>query len=68
TLSKVIVAFENQTILAEDVVPENQIIIKPSETAVILCVFDWGKYPNTKIVVTIFTIEGIETSTTFHIP
>jgi archaellum component FlaF (FlaF/FlaG flagellin family) len=68
TVSKVIVALQNQTILAEDIVPENQIIIKPGETAVLLCLFEWGKYLNTEIAVTIITTEGVEVSTIFHIP
>lgn len=68
TASKVIIALQNQTILVEDMVPENQIIIKPGETAILLCLFDWGKYPNTNIVVTIITAEGVEASTIFPIP
>jgi len=68
TVSKVTITLQNQTILAEDIVPENQLIIKPGETAAVLCLFDWGKYQNTDIVVTIITEEGIETQTTFHIP
>lgn len=68
TLSKVTIRLQNQTVLTEDMAPENQTIIKPSETAVILWLFDWGKYPNTDIVVTVFTNEGVEASTTFHIP
>lgn len=68
TLSKVTVAFENQTILIEDVIPENQTIVKPGEIAVILCLFDWRKYPDTNITVIIGTIEEVKASTTFHIP
>jgi archaellum component FlaF (FlaF/FlaG flagellin family) len=68
TVSKVIVTLQNQTILVEDTVPENQIIIKPGEIAIVLCLFDWGKHPDTDIVVTIITTEGVEASTIFYIP
>jgi hypothetical protein len=67
TVSKVTIALQNQTILVEDIVPENQVIIKPGETTVVLCLFDWEKYQNIDVVVTIITEEGIETQTTFHI-
>ncbi len=68
TVSKVTVKLQNQTVLADDMAPENQTIIKPGETAVILWIFDWGKYPNTDVVVTVVTKEGVEASTQFHIP
>jgi hypothetical protein len=68
TASKVTIALQNQTILTEDIVPENQLIIKPGETAIVLCLFDWEEYQNMDIAVTIITEEGVETSTIFHIP
>lgn len=68
TVSKVTIALQNQTILVEDTLPENQTLIKPGEIAVVLFIFNWEKYPDTDITVTVTTQEGVETSTAFHIP
>ncbi|MEM3700295.1 MAG: hypothetical protein QXL57_05455 [Candidatus Bathyarchaeia archaeon] len=66
TVSKVTVAFQNQTIIVEDLFPENQIIISPGETVIILCLFDWEKYSNIDILVSIITVEDIKASIIFH--
>jgi len=67
TVSKVTIMLQNQTVLAEDIVPENQTIIKPCEIAILLCQFDWEAYPDTDVVITVTTKEGVEATTTFHI-
>jgi len=67
TVSKVTIMLQNQTVLAEDIVPENQTIIKPGEIAILLCQFNWEAYPDTDVVITVATKEGVEATTTFHI-
>ncbi|MEM3458337.1 MAG: hypothetical protein QXN36_05940 [Candidatus Bathyarchaeia archaeon] len=68
TVSKVTIKLQNQTVLAEGIIPENQTIIKPSEIAILLCQFDWKAYPDTDVVIIVATKEGVEATTTFHIP
>jgi hypothetical protein len=64
TISKVIVTFPNQTEPIEQVFPSNQIIVKPGDEAVLLCSFDWEKYADVSITVSVITAEGIEASQT----
>ncbi|MEM2117741.1 MAG: hypothetical protein QW386_01825 [Candidatus Bathyarchaeia archaeon] len=68
TVSKVTIKLQNQTVLMEDIIPENQTIIKPSEIAILLCQFNWEPYSGSDVVITVATKEGVEATTTFHIP
>jgi hypothetical protein len=62
TISKVIIALQNQSEQLEQIFPENQIIVKPGDKAVLLCVFDWEEHVGENITVTVITKEGIEAS------
>jgi len=62
TISKVIIMLPNQTEPLEQQYPENQIIVKPGDVVVLLCVFDWTDQLNDNITVTVITKEGIEAS------
>ncbi|MDI6847712.1 MAG: hypothetical protein QMD23_06240 [Candidatus Bathyarchaeia archaeon] len=68
TISKVRIELQNQTEQLEQTFPENQIIVKPGDTAVLLCLFDWEKHQGESIIITVITSEGVEASQTFQIP
>jgi len=63
TISKVIITLPNQTEPIEQQFPENLIILKPNESAVLLCVCNWKEeHLGENITVTVVTKEGIEAS------
>jgi len=63
TISKVIITLPNQTESLEQQFPENLIILKPNESAVLLCVCNWEEeHLGENITVTVVTKEGIEAS------
>jgi len=68
TTSKVIITLQNQTEPLEQMFPKNQMILKPGDRAVLLCLFDWEKHQGENITITVITSEGVEASQTYHIP
>jgi len=63
TISKVIITLPNQTEPLEQQFPENLIVLKPNESAVLLCVCNWEEEQLGKnITITVVTKEGIEAS------
>ncbi len=62
TLSKVTIAFGNDSEPLEQIFPKNQIIIKPGEGVVLLCAFNWEGHLGENITVTVITVEGVEAS------
>lgn len=68
TISKIKVMVENQTKPLEQTLPENQTIAKPGDIVVLLFAFNWSEHPDTSIIVTVITAEGIEASRTYQIP
>jgi hypothetical protein len=63
TISKVIITLPNQPESLEQQFPENLIILKPNESAVLLCVCSWeAEHLGENITVTVVTKEGIEVS------
>jgi hypothetical protein len=61
TISKIIITLPNQTEPLEQQFPENLIILKPNESAVLLCVCNWKEEQlGENITVTVVTKEGIE--------
>lgn len=63
TISRVIITLPNQTEPLEQQFPENQIIVKPGDKAILLCVFDWKEeHLGQNITVTIITKEEAQAS------
>lgn len=63
TISKVVITLPDQTESLEQQFPENLIILKPNESAVLLCVCNWEEeHLGENITVTVVTNEGIEAS------
>jgi hypothetical protein len=67
TIAKVTIKLQNQTTPLENIFPANQTIIKPGETAMLMCLFAWDEHSGEDIIVTVITSEGVEASQTFHI-
>jgi len=67
TISKVIITLPNQTEPLEQQFPENQIIVKPDEKVALLFAFDWEKYLDANITITVITKEGVEASTSWQV-
>lgn len=63
TISKVMITLPNQTEPLEQQFPENLIILKPNESAVLLCLCSWeAEHLGENITVTVVTKEGVEAS------
>lgn len=60
TISKVTVEFGNQSL--DQTFLQNQTIVKPSESAVLLCPFVWDAHVGESATITVVTVEGVEDS------
>jgi archaellum component FlaF (FlaF/FlaG flagellin family) len=68
TLSKIIVTVEGLANPLEYVLPKNQTVITIGSEIAVLCPFDWQKYSDRDVIVTVLTDEAVEASLTYHIP
>ncbi|MEM3829240.1 MAG: hypothetical protein QXP36_08525 [Conexivisphaerales archaeon] len=68
TLSKIVIKVGNATNTLEYVLPKNQVTVNVGEEITLLCPFDWQKYSNEDIVITVLTDESVGTSSVYHIP
>jgi archaellum component FlaF (FlaF/FlaG flagellin family) len=68
TLSKIIITVKDLANPLEYALPKNQTVITRGGEIAFLCPFDWQKYLDKDITVTVFTDEAVEASLTYHIP
>jgi hypothetical protein len=68
TLSKIIITAEDLANPLEYVLPKNQTVITIGSEIAFLCPFDWQKYSDRDVIVTVLTDEAVEASLTYHIP
>jgi hypothetical protein len=67
-LSKIIITVEGLANPLEYVLPKNQTVITIGSEIAFLCPFDWQKYSDRDVIVTVLTDEAVEASLTYHIP
>jgi len=68
TISEVKITLQNQSVPLEQTFLKDQIIISPNSEAILLCAYDWIKYPPENITITVITAEGVEASWQGTIP
>ncbi|MEM2947485.1 MAG: hypothetical protein QXN96_04515, partial [Candidatus Bathyarchaeia archaeon] len=68
TLSKVVIAAQELAVQLEYVIPQNEALLNIGSEVVLLFPFNWQKYLNKNIIVTIISDEHVEASRVYHIP